>query len=111
MFWWKKVSSPWGINIEHERTQRTRDPLTGKMYDAYQVDDLRQRALNLCEYEMTHANFGMGFNDLMHLDLATFEEIEDRVHKLAEDAAKSMKKMSEAANGAKSNLLSATKKS
>ena len=109
MFWWKKASSPWALNIEHERTRTHRDPRTGRMYTDYQVDDLRQRALNLCEYEITHTNFGMSFTDLMHLDLATFEEIEDRVHKLAEETAKSMKKMSDAANGAKSNLLLAKK--
>lgn len=39
--------------------------------------------MNLCEYEFTHQNFGLGFKDLMAMDVATFEEIEDRVYAMA----------------------------
>ena len=102
--------SPWAINIEHPWVQTSRDPRTGKELTPYKVDDLRERAMNLCEYEITHANFGLSFLDLMHLDLATFEEIEERVHEIAREQQKSMEKLSGASKEAKSNLLVSNKK-
>lgn len=65
--------------------------------------------MDLCEYEWTHSHFGLGFRDLMKLDMATFEEIESRVHKLAKEQADSMSKLNNAGTPEKSkggNILS-----
>lgn len=105
-FWWKNASSPWKMNIEHDRVQETIDPVTRAKLIPYKVSDLRDRALDLCGYEITHTNFGLSFSDLMKLDLATFEEVEDRVHEMAQQQSKSMAKFANAGKEAKANLLS-----
>lgn len=84
MFWWTKDGSPWRLNEVHPWT-----PL-----EPEQVSPMpRERALNLCEYKMTNEFFGLGFKDLMDLTVADFEEIEERVLKMAEETSRAQAKL------------------
>jgi len=100
MFWFKEMSSPWKLHQMHPWAPKVEveDPVTHKIVldDPILPNDWRERVLNLCEYEFTHQNFGLGFKDLMAMDVATFEEIEDRVHAMASKRAEEMKKLSSA---------------
>lgn len=69
------------------------DPNTGRAAEIYKVSEWRDRVLNLCEFEITHQYFGLSYTDLMNLDTAEFEDIEDRVLKLAEQKTQSMNKL------------------
>lgn len=95
-FWWKKMSegaSPWQINLVHDWTQIMEDPVLHQKVEPYKVSYWRDRVLDLCEYEITHQCFGMGFKDLMELDPATFEDIEERVHAIAQRKNEDMKQL------------------
>ena len=100
MFWFKDLASPWKLHQTHPWAEKVEveDPETHKLVleDPVLPNELRTRVLNLCEYEFTHQNFGLGFKDLMAMDLATFEEIEDRVHAMAARRADEMRKLSDA---------------
>lgn len=86
--WWKDDVSPFKVNLWHPPVpEGFAEPTT-----------YIERALNLCEYEMTHANYGLGFKDLMELDLTTFTEIETRVHEIAKVQAEKMKKATDLGN-------------
>lgn len=104
-FWWKTINSPWKLNVMHDWAPQIEDEELGRKVDPYKVSHWRDRALTLCEYEQTHKFFGLSFVDLMHLDPATFEEIEARVVKMYMDEVKvqedSLKKMDQS----KRNLL------
>lgn len=106
-FWWNASLSPWVLNLIHEWAPVAEDPLTHVKLEPYKVSYWRDRVMGLCEYEITHTNFGMGYQELMNLDVPTFEEIEERVHKLAEERTKNMKELSETPQ---SNLLKDTKR-
>ena len=69
------------------------DPVTGRKVEIYKVSEWRDRVLDLCEFEITHQYFGLSYTDLMNLDTAEFEDIEDRVHKIAEQKTQNMNKM------------------
>ena len=71
--WWQGDMSPYKVNLWHSPVPEGYNKPTAYM----------DRALDLCEYEMTHDNYGLTFKDLMELDLTTFEEIEQRVHEQA----------------------------
>ena len=101
-FWWDAKLSPWIINLMHEWAQTVEDPVSHEKIIPYKVNYWRDRVLNLCDYEITHTNFGLSYLDLMKLDPATFEEIEERVHDLAEQRSKNMKEISDQP---KTNLL------
>ena len=98
MFWFKDLSTPWKLHQVHTWAPKVEveDPVTHKIVldDPILPNDWRERVLNLCEYEFTHQNFGLGYKDLMAMDVATFEEIEDRVHAMASRRADEMKKLS-----------------
>ena len=69
---WNESHSAWKITIEH--------PLYP--HDSITPDYWIDKVLDLCEIEVTHSNFGLGFNDLMSMDPSTFLKIENRVHEL-----------------------------
>lgn len=71
--WWPEDHSQYKLNLWHEQAPE------GYTKSTHFLD----RALDLCEYEMTHANFGLGLKDLLELDLTTFTEVERRVHDYA----------------------------
>ena len=58
--------------------------------DSILPDYWMDRALDLCENELTHQFFGLTFNDLMQLDPASFEKIEKRVYDFARRQAEKM---------------------
>lgn len=99
-FWFKDLASPWKLHLVHPWAKKVEveDPVTHKitLADPYLPSEWRERVLNLCEYEFTHQNFGMGYKELMALDVATFEDIEDRVHAMAERRSQEMQKLSKA---------------
>lgn len=86
------------------------NPLTGRKEEPYKVSEWRDRVLDLCEYDFTHTFFGLGYNDLMRLDTAEFEEIEERVHKMAKRQSESMGKIKDGTNKDQSNLLKDVKR-
>lgn len=92
-FWFndKNLEHPFKLNRMHPWAKPVIDPATGKNIE-YQVNDWRDRVMNLCEYKFTHECFGLGYNDLMHLDPATFEEIEERVYNLVKEQTESVNK-------------------
>lgn len=71
--WWPDDHSQYKLNLWHEQAPEGYTKATCFL----------DRAMDLCEYEMTHANFGLGLKELLELDLTTFEEIEHRVHEQA----------------------------
>jgi len=71
--WWKDSRSDWKVTIDH--------PYAPK--DSTLPDYWMDRALDLCENELTHQYFGLTFNDLMAMDPSTFERIEKRVYDFA----------------------------
>lgn len=88
-FWWNKNDSPWRISAYHKWTPPPEKPDEG---DHYQPDYWMKRVMDLCTFEIVRNNFGLNFNDLMHLDVSTFEEIEEQVHKMAEEQRQAMLK-------------------
>lgn len=91
-FWWKNSESPWKINLEHPWVKPVYDPVTGAQCNPYNVSEWRDRVLDLCEYEITHQFFGLGYNELMRLDTAEFEDIEKRVHRMAKKQSEHLDK-------------------
>lgn len=80
--WWQDVNSEWGVTIQH--------PIApDKMLSP---DFWQQRAMDLCTYEFTRSHFGLGYLDLMELDVSTFEEIEKRVKDMEARQRNSLKK-------------------
>ena len=59
------------------------------------------------KYEITHQNFGLGYNDLMKMDPATFEEIEKVIYETIEETNKQYKNLQLNPNGDKAinNIL------
>lgn len=80
--WWQKNTSEWKISIVHPWCPE----------NSYTPDYWEERVLDLCSYDLTRSNFGLGFNDLMDMDVATFEKIEKRVHEMAERQQATLKK-------------------
>ncbi len=79
--WWTEDVSPYKVNLWHSPVP-----------EGFTSPNMfLERVMNLCEYEMTHANYGLGFKELMELDFTTFTEIETRVHELARMQADKMK--------------------
>ena len=68
--WWSKTRTDWKLAVEHPYAAN----------DNILPDYWMDRALDLCENELTHQFFGLTFTDLMQLDPASFEKIEKRVH-------------------------------
>lgn len=91
-FWWKNSESPWKINLEHPWVKPVYDTVTGAQCNPYNVSEWRDRVLNLCEYEVTHQFFGLGYNELMRLDTAEFEDIEKRVYRMAKKQSEHLDK-------------------
>lgn len=81
------------MNLTHPPYPPQVDPVTGRKVEIYKVSEWRDRVLDLCEFEITHQYFGLSYTDLMNLDTAEFEDIEDRVHKIAEQKTQNMNKM------------------
>ena len=71
--WWDKSNSPWRLTECHENWEAT----------DYNPDFWRDRVTRLCAFDITMSNFGLSYNDLMQLDVPTFEYIEKKVHELA----------------------------
>ena len=60
-----------------------------KYYDEESVGDrFMDRVFTLLEHSVTNDLYGLTFNDLIHMDLATFETIEKRVAKMSEKKGK-----------------------
>lgn len=81
--WWQEDPSPYKTNLYHDPTPEGYLAPTTYM----------ERAIELCGYEITNRNYGLGFIDLMQLDLTTFEDIEKAVHEEAARQAKSLPKL------------------
>ena len=67
--WWETNHSPWKISIEH--------PIYPT--DSVSPDYWFERAMDLCENEITHQYFGLTLQDIMTMDVATFVKIETRL--------------------------------
>jgi len=78
--WWGKTRTDWKLAVEHPYASN----------DSILPDYWMDRALDLCENELTHQFFGLTFTDLMQLDPATFEKIEKRVYDYARRQAEKM---------------------
>lgn len=78
--WWKDTKGEWKITAEHPRCPD----------GSYTPNYWEERVLHLLAFDITHSNFGLGFLDLMELDVSTFESIEEKVHKMAEAQTKAM---------------------
>ncbi len=106
-FWWEanRKLSAWGVNFIHDSVSSVKDPISGEMFTPPKPSYWRDRVLDLCEYEITHQNFGLGFNDLMHLDPATFEDIEERVHQIAARTNENLQQMTEGKGRGTENFL------
>lgn len=72
--WFSKNHDEWKVTAYHSWAPP----------NSYLPSYWEDRAMALCVYDITNNNFGMSFLDLMDLDVATFEKIEDRVHKIVE---------------------------
>lgn len=70
--WWANEQSPWKVQVMHPWSS----------IKSFTPDYWLERALDLCEKDIVVSRFGLGLNDLMKLDVCTFEMIEDRVHKI-----------------------------
>lgn len=89
--WWDKVTSEFKVTERYSKFQT---------YDhngeTVEVDNLTalplDRALDLCGFDVTHNNLGLSLLDLMSLDVDTFNQVEDWVHKFAEEQRKRMAK-------------------
>jgi hypothetical protein len=68
--WWSSNNSDWKLTIYHEYAPE------GTMTPDFWMDEV----LDLCEHEALHKYFGLTFNDLMHMDPASFEKIRRRVY-------------------------------
>lgn len=80
--WWNTTVTDWKLAVEHPYTTNE------NVLPDYWMD----RALDLCETELTHQYFGLTFNDLMAMDPATFSRIEKRVYDFASRQEKKMPK-------------------
>lgn len=89
---------PWFRQVEGEG---------GVLVDPIDYNYWRKRVLRLCKYEITHQNFGLGYNDLMKMDPATFEEIEKVIYETIEETNKQYKNLQLNPNGDKAinNIL------
>lgn len=70
--WWSESNSEWKLTIEHSFAPN------GTIGPDFWLDEV----LDLCEHEVLHQYFGLGFSDLMHMDPATFDKIRTRVYDL-----------------------------
>jgi len=68
-FWWDKEPSEWKVQVMHPWAPE----------GSYVPNYWMNRALDLCRNDIVHTHFGLGFLELMDLDPATFEIIEERV--------------------------------
>ena len=89
--WWDKVMSEFKVTEKFHRFE-----VVNHEGEAVGVDHLTalpfERALDLCGYDVTHANLGLGLMDLMKLDVTSFNRVEQWVHKYAEEQRKRMPK-------------------
>jgi len=89
--WWDKVMSEFKVTEKFHRFE-----VVNHEGEAVGVDHLTalpfERALDLCGYDVTNANLGLGLMDLMKLDVASFNRVEQWVHKYAEEQRKRMPK-------------------
>ena len=70
--WWRDVNSPWKVQVMHSWSS----------FRTFTPDYWLERALDLCEKDIVVSRFGLGLNDLMKMDVCTFQMVEDRVHKI-----------------------------
>lgn len=92
----------------HEWSEKVRDS-SGNLVEPDDYNYWRNRVMNLCSYEMTHQNFGLGYNDLMKLDVATFEEIEEAIQEHAKRTKANLDALSKHTNSNSNNLLEGMK--
>ena len=89
--WWDKVTSEFKVTERYYKFETVDHNGV-----AVGVDNLTalplERALDLCGYDVTHSNLGLGLMELMSLDVDTFNRVEDWVHKYAEEQRKRMPK-------------------
>jgi hypothetical protein len=107
-FWYPGTSSRWKLHLMHEWSEKVRDS-SGNLVEPDDYNYWRNRVMNLCSYEMTHQNFGLGYNDLMKLDVATFEEIEEAIQEHAKRTKANLDALSKHTNSNSNNLLEGIK--
>ena len=97
--WFDKTTGPWRFHLMHPWYRMIKDE-TGGLIPPIDYNFWRNRVRRLCAYEITHQNFGLGYNDLMKLDPATFEEIEQAVSDNVKETNKQYQKLQLDANAA-----------
>jgi hypothetical protein len=107
-FWFKDVSGRWKLHKMHPVADKVKD-LEGTMVVPDDFNYWRKRVINLCTYEMTRQNFGLSFIDLMHLDVATFEEIEHEVYEAAKSTKERYDKLNNEVANKGANILEGMK--
>ena len=70
--WWNNNPSPWKLQLIHPWSST----------ESFTPDYWLERAMNLCEKEVTMTHFGLSLMDLLKLDVCTFEMIEEKVGKI-----------------------------
>ena len=83
-FWFKSVDDRWKLHKVHPWAKKVPDA-DGKLVDPIDYSYWRNRVMNLCSYEATHQQYGLGYKDFMNMDPATFEEIETRIYDYVKD--------------------------
>lgn len=81
--WWTQVANnEWGLTIKHPtRPEETIEP------NYWQL-----RVLRLCTYDITMNNFGLSYNDLMNLDVETFNIIQEKIEQMDKEQKAALKR-------------------
>ena len=81
--WWTQVANnEWGLTIKHPtRPEETIEP------NFWQL-----RVLRLCTYDITMNNFGLSYNDLMNLDVETFNIIQEKIEQMDKEQKAALKR-------------------